>query len=163
MMSTFGIGTTCKMTSVNPEFGKHLRVGREKVSWSQRALAEAAQIRVSNVSDIERGRRPCGPDVASRLAAALEIQGYDLVAFMSLAATTTERGHVWAQSPVFEQLLSAITNKLQRQGVDERGIVSVSAVPPASRDQPGEILVVMHNATRIFIEIKTRIDREVRR
>jgi hypothetical protein len=101
--------------------------------------------------------------VASRLAAALEIQGYDLVAFMSMAAKTTERGHLWVKSPVFEQLLGAITKKLVQQGIDERCLVSVSTVPAVSRDQSGEILVVMHDATRIYLEIKTRIDREVRR
>jgi transcriptional regulator with XRE-family HTH domain len=166
MMSMLGIGKTSIMTSVNPEFGRHLRalrLGPESKSWTQLALADAAQIRVSNVSDIERSRRPCGPDVASRLASALGIKGRSLIEFMSLAAKTTERGYLWGQSPVFEQLLIAITTKLQRQGVNERYLVSVSTVPPASRDQLGEILAVMNDCTRIYIKITTRIDREERR
>lgn len=154
------------MASVNPEFGirlRALRIGRGNECLSQRALAEAAQVRVSHVSDVERGQRPCGPEVAARIAAALGVQGDALVDFMRLAATTTERGHLWVKSPDFEQLVIAIANKLRRQGVDERGIVSVSTAPSASSAESADILVVMADGTRIYVGIRTRFERGVHR
>ncbi len=126
---------------------------------TQRVLAQAAQIKTANLSGMERGVRSCGPDVASRLASALGLQGQTLIDFMRLAATTTERGHLWVRSGEFDHLLSAITSKLRRQGVDERSIVSVSSVQTScSMKYPGDLLVVMANGSRFYIEIKAHIE-----
>lgn len=150
------------MSNVDPEFGRRLRalrISRNQCGCSQLALASDAGLRVSHFSDIERGQRPCGPEVASRLASALGLQGDNLVEFMRLAAATTERGHLFVSSPDFGDLLDIIVRRLRRQGIDERRIVSVSAAPSASRAEAGDALVVLVDGTRAFVEINVRVER----
>lgn len=153
------------MSTGNSQFGKQLRALRleRKEPLTQRALAQAARIKVSNVSGMERGVRPCGPDVASRLGSALELKGQSLVEFMRLAATTTERGHLWTQSPDFERLLAAMAARLRVQGIDERRIISASPVPSVHRGEAADILAVLQDGSRAYIEIKIRMERGVRR
>lgn len=153
------------MATVNPRFGrevKTLRYGRPTCGRTQLALASDAGIRVSHVSDIERGRRPCGPEVASRLASALGLQGEKLTEFMRLAATTTGRGHLYVESPDFGDLLDLIVRRLRRQSVDERRIVAVSSVPSASRSELGDILVVLSDGSRAHVDVKVRVVRPMR-
>ena len=92
------------MDEITSKFGgrlRQLRLGHGN-GVTQRELATAAHLKVANVSGIERGVRPCGPEVASRLASALGLQDRALADFMQLASTTTERGHLWVRSPNLE-------------------------------------------------------------
>jgi transcriptional regulator with XRE-family HTH domain len=52
--------------------GDALRGARELMGLSQRELAEAVGSSKSNISELERGKRPIGKDMARRLARALK-------------------------------------------------------------------------------------------
>jgi len=51
--------------------GSWLRQRREALGLTQTAVADAAGIGQSNLSNVEAGRRVCGPEVEARLAKVL--------------------------------------------------------------------------------------------
>ncbi|MEQ1713539.1 MAG: helix-turn-helix transcriptional regulator [Hyphomicrobium sp.] len=56
------------------------RAGRGLVGLTQSALATAAGVGISTVYDIERGRRIVSPDLVSKIRAALEAAGVEIIA-----------------------------------------------------------------------------------
>lgn len=61
------------------EFGRRVRERRTELGWSQRYLAEVAELDWSYVAQVERGERNLSFLNLVRLAAALEIDPAELV------------------------------------------------------------------------------------
>ena len=60
-------------TSTSAAFGRRVAECRDRLGWTQRRLADEAQLSVPFVSDLENGKRTPGADALLRLAEALGV------------------------------------------------------------------------------------------
>jgi transcriptional regulator with XRE-family HTH domain len=67
-----------KEKEIRAVFGKNVKVYRNRRGWSQADLAEAANISINFLGDIERGKKWPHPNTLSKLAEALEIKVFEL-------------------------------------------------------------------------------------
>jgi len=75
--------------------GIRLRALRKERKLTCEQLADKVQgLTRSTLATIERGQRPCGTCLGSRLAKALDLKGDDYDTFMLACAATTVDGHV---------------------------------------------------------------------
>ena len=152
MVHEYGYVMTKNNTAKSKAFGALLRELRLSSSRriTQRELAERADLWTTHVSEIERGVRPCGPHVASRLALALELKGMELQKFLVLASQTSRRTIRANPNPNF--LMDLIADKLEENGIVFHAIQAVSPL----RD--GHILVVLeeNKVFKISITVRTR-------
>ena len=65
------MGRTTRRLPEAVEFGRRLRARREKLGWSQMALADEVGLHFTYVSSVERGERNISLQNIVRLAAAL--------------------------------------------------------------------------------------------
>lgn len=86
-------------------FATALRDGRQRAGLTQSALAERAGLRQPDVAGFESNRRPCGRDVAERLADALRIAGEARRKFVDAAVGTTVSGREAAFRATLERVL----------------------------------------------------------
>lgn len=73
------MGRTTRRLPEAVEFGRRLRARREKLGWSQMALADEVGLHFTYVSSVERGERNISLQNIVRLAAALGIDPAVLV------------------------------------------------------------------------------------
>ncbi len=59
--------------------GDILRIRRENADMTQARLSEKSGVAIPNISLMEAGKRPIGPRVAKKLAAALDIDYKELI------------------------------------------------------------------------------------
>lgn len=68
------------MAEIRSAFGRAVRFARQRKSWSQEELAQAAGLDRSHLSHIERGQRDAGLGVQERIATALGLTLTELIA-----------------------------------------------------------------------------------
>ena len=74
------------MYNTKTDFGKHLKQLRQRCELTQQALAEKADISISFLGAIERGKKSPTIDVLQKLATALNITLGELVSFHNASA-----------------------------------------------------------------------------
>jgi len=135
------------------EFGWGVRKLRLARRLTQSQLAAKAGILPTHLSEIERGRRQCGPSVTARLAAALGLVRNGQLDFRIAAATTTYRGVLHGIEQARDILGSLVLESLRRQGVDPRTILKVEHLHP---DMEGmkHIEIRMSNNRTCDVEVR---------
>jgi transcriptional regulator with XRE-family HTH domain len=73
------MGRTPRKLPEAVEFGRRIRARREKLGWSQMALAEEVGLHFTYISSVERGERNISLQNIVRLAVALKVDAATLV------------------------------------------------------------------------------------
>jgi len=122
-------------------FGPALKAARLRLGLTQEALASQAGLYRSDVTMLEGNRRPCGRDVAERLAAALRITGGNREKFIAVAICSTTAGKVTVIQAVLERYLSGEIFSIEHE------------VPISSRER-ADIVVTMKDGRRCAFDLK---------
>lgn len=96
------------MSDITVWVGNRIRSLRQSRGWTQEALAEYAELHVSYVATLEKGKKNASIEVISRIAAAF---GITLAEFFT-SAVPGDSAAAGALEPRVEKLLQEYTQKL---------------------------------------------------
>lgn len=96
------------MSDITVWVGNRIRSLRQSRGWTQEALAEYAELHVSYVATLEKGKKNASIEVISRIAAAF---GITLAEFFT-SAVPGDPAAAGALEPRVEKLLQEYTQKL---------------------------------------------------
>jgi transcriptional regulator with XRE-family HTH domain len=89
----FSGNKTVKMANLRDILASNLKKNRQKCGFSQAKLAEKAGISTQYIAMIELSRQFPTPDVLEKIAAALEIESYELFSVPPSPESSMERLH----------------------------------------------------------------------
>ena len=133
-------------------FGEMLQQIRHQRGLTQAQVATAAGILVAHLSELELGKRQCGPQVAGQLVAALRVPEIELERFLLAAAKTTQRGKVYTAEEWRERLGQQLSRALLRNGIKAGSVVSARG----HRSTGPDFTIRTREGTTYTIELKVR-------
>ena len=99
------------MTNIREILAKNLKENRKKCGISQAKLAEKAQVSTQYIAMIETSRQYPTPEVLERIAAALNIEAYELFSILPTAETIVER----LQKDIINEVRKVVTEILNKK------------------------------------------------
>lgn len=124
-------------------FGHALRMARLRVGLTQVALAKKAGLHQPDVALLESNRRPCGRDVAERIADALRLNARRRRDFIDAALQTTVSGVAVASRTALERCL-------------RREVIRIDFEVPIGRGERADMIATTKDGRRWVIELKVR-------
>jgi len=119
-------------------FGANVRLRRKRAGLTQVEVARRVGIRQGHLSNLERGLKGCGPEVAARLADVFDLHGIDRTSFELEAAETLRRraGLHRNQTGMAAAIVSLVLEKLSGLGIDPEDVCDIR-LRPLTRGLPG--------------------------